>query len=119
MAVFELDFDLLSNYALQELTFAPFSRQPAINRDIALVVDENIPAEIIYTAIKEFSSRLITDITIFDSFRGGSLPADKKSLAYRIKFQSPDRTLTDSEVNKLHDKLLACIMKETGAELRQ
>ncbi|MEI6126388.1 MAG: phenylalanine--tRNA ligase subunit beta [Pseudomonadota bacterium] len=119
VTIFDLDFDLLSNYALQDITFKPFSRQPAIHRDIALVVDENIPADKIYAAIKAFNNRLIADITVFDSFRGGSLPGNKKSLAYRIKFQSPDRTLTDSEVNKLHDKLLSFILKETGAELRQ
>ncbi len=116
--VFELDFDLLTSYANPKVQFRPFSRQPAVFRDIALIVDENIPAGKIYDAVLSFDNKLITDIAVFDVFRGGSLPPGTKSLAFRIKFQSPERTLTDAEVNKIHDRLVSCITRETGAQLR-
>jgi phenylalanyl-tRNA synthetase beta chain len=116
--VFELDFDLLTSYANPKVQFRPFSRQPAVFRDIALIVDENIPAGKIYDTVLSFDNKLITDIAVFDVFRGGSLPPGTKSLAFRIKFQSPERTLTDAEVNKIHDRLVSCITRETGAQLR-
>ncbi len=97
----------------------PFSRQPAILRDIALIVDDTVPAETFFSAIAGFKNKLIAETTIFDSFRGGTIPPGKKSLAFRLKFQSNERTLTDAEVNKIHDRLVAHLVQETGAELRQ
>jgi len=117
--MFELDFDLLTSYAKEHMRYKPFSRHPAVFRDVALIVDENVPAGKIYSTVLSFNNKLITDIAVFDIFRGGALPPGTKSLAFRIKFQSPERTLTDAEVNKIHDRLISCISKETGAQLRQ
>ena len=117
--IFELDVDLLGRLWTDGLHFSPFSRQPAILRDIALIVDEALPAEKLFAAISDFGSKLIAETTVFDSFRGAVLPQGKKSLAFRLKFQSNDRTLTDAEVNKIHGRLVAHLVKQTGAELRQ
>ena len=117
--IFDLDVDLLGRLWTDGLQFSPFSRQPAILRDIALIVDETIPAEKLFAAISGFGSKLIAETAVFDSFRGAALPPGKKSLAFRLKFQSNDRTLTDAEVNKIHDRLVAHLVKQTGAELRQ
>ena len=117
--IFEIDVDLLETLWTDAVSFAPFSRQPAILRDIALIVDETVPAEKFFSAIAGFKNNLIAETTIFDSFRGGTIQPGKKSLAFRLKFQSNDRTLTDAEVNKIHDRLVAHLVKETGAELRQ
>lgn len=117
--ILELDFDLLTSYAKEYLRYQLFSRHPAVFRDIALIVDENVSAGKIYDAMRSFNNKLITDIAVFDIFRGGTLPPGTKSLAFRIKFQAPERTLTDAEVNKIHDRLISFIAKETGAQLRQ
>jgi phenylalanyl-tRNA synthetase beta chain len=117
--VFELDAGLLAGLWSDAVRYAPFSRQPAIMRDLALIAAETMPAAKILDAIAGFGNKLITDIVIFDSFRGGSIPPGKKSLAFRLKFQSNERTLTDIEVNKIHDRLVAHLARETGAELRQ
>lgn len=117
--VFELDIDVLAKLWNDAVSFSPFSRQPAILRDIALIVDDTVPAEKFFSAVANFKNKLITDMTIFDSFRGGTIQPGKKSLAFRLKFQSNDRTLTDAEVNKIHDRLVAYLAQETGAELRQ
>ena len=116
---FELDADLLAGLWSDEIRFAPFSRLPAIMRDLALIVPDDVPASKIIEAVTAFGSKLVTGITVFDSFRGGSVPAGKKSLAFRLKFQSNERTLTDIEVNKIHDRIVAHLARETGAELRQ
>ena len=116
---FELDADLISGLWSDAVRFVPFSRQPAIMRDLALIVAKAVPAAKILDAISGFGNKLITEIAIFDSFRGGAIPPDKKSLAFRLKFQSNERTLTDIEVNKIHDRLVAHLARETGAELRQ
>ncbi|MBN2108850.1 MAG: phenylalanine--tRNA ligase subunit beta [Deltaproteobacteria bacterium] len=117
--VFELDVDQLAKLWSDAVSFAPFSRQPAILRDIALIVDDTVPAEKFFSAVAGFKNKLLTDMKIFDSFRGGTIQPGKKSLAFRVKFQSNDRTLTDAEVNKIHDRLVAHLVQATGAELRQ
>lgn len=116
---FELDADGLARLWSDTVRFEPFSRQPAIMRDLALLVPEDLPAAKILASIADFKNKLITDIAIFDSFRGGGIAQGKKSLAFRLKFQSNDRTLTDIEVNKIHDRLVAHLAKNTGSELRQ
>jgi len=117
--VFELDFNRFSSYAFRQVRFAPFSRQPAIYRDIALLVPENVPTGRLCEAISSFKNNLISDVAVFDIFRGGTLPRGQKSIAIRLKFQSPDRTLTDTEVNTIQQRLLSFLTKETGAALRQ
>lgn len=116
--IFELDFDLIASYHMDDVAFRPFSRFPAIYRDIALIVDENILYDKIHQTIQSFKNNLISSFFIFDSYRGKNIAPGKKSLAFRIKFQSNDRTLTDKEVNKIHDNLLAYLSKKIGAELR-
>jgi phenylalanyl-tRNA synthetase beta chain len=117
--VFDFDFDLLCAIAAEQKgMFMPLPRYPAIYRDVALMVDEQVAADTVYRAITSFKNKLITEVVLFDCFSGRSVPAGKKSLAYRIKFQSDSRSLTDEEVNNIHAKLVSCLFKEIGAELR-
>jgi len=116
--VFELDFNVLCAYYAQHRPYAPFSRYPAVQRDIALVIDQAISAADTCAALDSFKNSLLKQWHIFDFYQGGSIPAGKKSIAFRLIFQSDDRTLTDAEVNKIHDKLLASLRVQLGAELR-
>jgi len=118
VCIFDLDFNLLASYYIEDFKFRPFSRHPPIYRDLALIVDEKISGDKIYECIASFDNKLISEFYVFDSYQGKNIPLGKKSLAYRIKFQSIERTLTDKEVNKIHDRLLAHLFKEVGAELR-
>jgi len=115
---FDFDFDLLASHAHMDRKFVQFSRYPAVYRDISLIVDEQIPADTIYNTIASYNNKLIIDFILFDCFTGKTIPDHKKSLAFRIKYQSHDRTLTDDEVNKAHNKLLSFIIHKTGATLR-
>jgi len=117
--VFDFDLSIIAKHFTDKPRFDQFSRYPAIFRDIALIVDESLAYDNIIETIRAFKNSLITDCHVFDCYRGKNIPSGKKSIALRVKFQSPQRTLTDDEVNRIHVKLLDAIARATGAELRQ
>ncbi len=117
--VFELDFINLFKHYSNKIEYRPFSRTPSVQRDIALVVDDDIDAATVFNTIKSFKNDLVTDVSFFDYYKGPNIDEHKKSLAYRLIFQSDDRTLTDSEVNSVMDKLIVYLQKKLKAELRQ
>jgi phenylalanyl-tRNA synthetase beta chain len=91
---------------------------PAALRDIALVVDETIPAAQVLAEIRAGGGDLLRDVNLFDVYRGTNLPAGKKSLAYHLTYQAGDRTLTDKEVDKAHGKIVSRVEKTLKAQLR-
>lgn len=114
--LFELDINaLLPLVTLKQ--FQPIPRFPAITRDIALVVDYKVTHRQVQEIIKSFT--LVKQVTIFDLYTGGQVLPGKKSLAYRLTYQSPDHTLTDAEVNEVQQKILDKLLSELGATLRQ
>ena len=96
--------------------FQSIPRFPAIDRDIALVIDTEASNQEVQDIIKGFS--LVNRVTIFDVYTGGQFPSGKKSLAYRITFQSPTHTLTDKEVNKVQQQIIDKLSSKLGATLR-
>ena len=83
---------------------------------LALLVDANTPARAIEDVIKSFP--LVTRTNLFDVYSGDQVPQGQRSLAYRIQFQSPNRTLTEEEVNVVQAQLVQKLSQETGARLR-
>ena len=114
----ELDLDALFAAIPVGLQVEEIPQYPAVLRDIALVVDDAIPAAEIEALIVQTGGPLLADLCLFDVYRGEQLPAGKKSLAYALAFQAPDKTLTDKEANKLRDKIVRRLERETGAVLR-
>jgi phenylalanyl-tRNA synthetase beta chain len=114
--LFEIDLTALLPFTTSYRMFQPIPRFPAIDRDIALVVDAEVSNQEVQDIIKGFS--LVNRVTIFDVYTGGQLPPGKKSLAYRITFQSPTHTLTDKEVNKVQPQILDKLSQKFGATLR-
>jgi phenylalanyl-tRNA synthetase beta chain len=114
----EIPFTTLLTHSSEYRMFRPLPKHPAIYRDIALLVDETISAQKVYDTMYKFKNKFIEEITIFDYYRGKSIPVGKKSLAYRLKYQSYDRTLTDKEVNALFEELVNVLHQELGAEIR-
>ena len=114
--LFEIDLTVLLLFTTGYKKFQPIPRFPAIVRDMALVVDTGITHQQIQDIIKSFS--LVNQVVIFDVYTGEQLPSGKKSLAYRITFQSPSHTLTDEEVNKVQQQILGKLSHELGAALR-
>jgi phenylalanyl-tRNA synthetase beta chain len=89
-----------------------------VHRDLALIVDEAVSAGELLAVIRETNSGLITDVKIFDLYRGTPIPSGKKSLAFRLKYQQEGRTLTDAEVNELHQRIAQVLVEKHGAVLR-
>jgi phenylalanyl-tRNA synthetase beta chain len=81
--------------------FAGVSRMPVVRRDVAIVIDEKVPAGSILAAIRGLVPAFVREVEVFDMYRGKGIESGKKSLALRIVMQDTDRTLTDSEVEAL------------------
>lgn len=116
--LFELNFDAVVKTMDEKRSFRPFPRFPAVYRDLALIVEETIPAGDLLRAIEEMNDGTITEIRIFDLYRGNQIPSGKKSLAFRLKYQKEDRTLTDEEVSECHQKVIQSLVERYGAALR-
>ncbi len=111
----ELDLaELLPLARLKKYTSLP--RFPGAIRDIAVVLDENIPYERVKTIIQSFP--LVAHVTLFDLYQGEPVPSGKKSLAFRIVYQAPTQTLTDEQVSEVQQQILDTLYRELGATLR-
>lgn len=119
IVLFELNLDLLLTFISDSIKYSQIPKYPYVERDIAVVVDENVAAYDVKKIIKAFPSPLIEDVSVFDSYRGGNIPAGKKSLAFSILYRSKEKTLTDEEVENLHASLVRHILEKTGGELRE
>ena len=114
--LFEISLTALLPFTIGHRLFQPIPRFPAVVRDIALVVDSEVAHRQVQDIITGFP--LVAQIALFDVYAGGQLPPGRKSLAYRITFQSPTHTLTDEEVNKVQQQILDKLSGELGASLR-
>ena len=112
----ELD---LSALPLQESFPAPrLSAFPALHQDLALVVDDEIPAETVRRVVESAAGELVESVELFDVFRGEQLGEGKKSLAFNLIFRAVDRTLTDEEVNEYRVQAAEKARVELGAQMR-
>ena len=114
--LFELNVTELLPFTAGHSMFQPIPRFPAMVRDIALIVDVGVSHQQIVDIIRGFS--LMKGVAVFDVYSGKQVPAGKKSLAYRITYQSPTHTLTDEEVNKVQEQILKKLSQQLGATLR-
>jgi phenylalanyl-tRNA synthetase beta chain len=114
----ELDMDVLLSPVQESVTYSPIPRYPAIERDLSLVVDEAVQAADIAALIRSYPGEFIEEVSVFDTFTGKNIPARKKSLAFSIRYRSPERTLTDEEVEKIHQNIVKHVTEKTGGEIR-
>ena len=106
IVVFELDFEGWLKYSPRQIAARSLPRYPAVERDFALVVDQAFSSQRIIDWIKDLKNPLIERVEAFDEYRGAPISEGKKSLAYKISYRADDRTLTDAEVNSLHQELI-------------
>ncbi len=92
--------------------------QPPILEDVAFIVDETVPAAEVEALILQTGGNTVTDVRLFDVYRGDQLGSGKKSLAYSLTYQNPERTLTDKDAAKLRNKIVKRLERELGARLR-
>jgi len=114
----EFDLEVLLAHMGVTRTLQPLPRFPAVVQDIALVVDEDLPAQKVQEAIVKAGGKLLRRVELFDLYRGEPIPPGKKSLAYSLTYQAEDRTLTDEEVAKVQQRIVRRLARELGAELR-
>ena len=117
VAILELNLDEVLDRRPKPVTWSPVSRMPSSDLDLAFVLPEDIPAEKLEKAIRQGAGTLLDDIRLFDVYRGDSLGDDRRSLAYRLRLQAPDRNLTDGDIADIRRSVETATTK-LGAELR-
>lgn len=117
VACLELNADIVCNEEPKIPAAKPVSRFPSSDFDLAFVLDEGTPAGVLTRALRQGGGALVVSLDLFDVYRGAGLPVGSRGLAYRLRVQADDRTLTDAEVAGVRD---ACITAATkaGAALR-
>ncbi len=119
VALADLDLDLLCQLGGTPATFRPFSPFPPVREDLAVVVDEALPAAEVAATIRSAATSLLVDLALFDVYRGPQIGEGKKSLAWSLVFQAPDRTLTNDEVAAARERIVRALAHRLGATIRQ
>jgi len=115
----EFDLDaLLTNWGAP-CTMAPISAHPPVYEDLAVVVEETVPAVRVRDLIAQTGEPLLRSVVLFDVYQGEQVGSGKKSLAYRLTYQADDRTLTDRQVAKVRSRIVRRLERELGAGLRE
>ena len=114
----EFNLELLLASKASKVKFTAINRFPAVHRDIALVVNEEVKAEQLMKAIKAAGKRMVKQVEVFDVYQGEHVESGKKSVALSINYQSEDHTLTDQEIQDVHQTVLARLEKDCQAVLR-
>lgn len=118
VSLLELDLKALVALAVERKAMHPISRYPAVFQDLAVIVDDTVPAEQVHRAIARAGGEMLVGAQIFDVYRGEQIAAGKKSLAYALTYQKNDGTLTDEEAARIHERIVRQLREELGAELR-
>ena len=98
--------------------FTELPKFPEVRRDLALLLDEDVPYAKVRTAAVRAGKKLIKRVSLFDVYRGEKIPAGKKQYALNFVLQDPERTLTDADVEKTMARVLGALQTELGAMLR-
>ena len=114
----EANLEVLLKNKASKVKFEGISKYPSVSRDLAFVVKKEVQVGDIVETIKRCSKAIIKNVEVFDIYTGEHVAEDSKSIALSILFQSNDKTLTDQEINDVHNKILDALKKECNAELR-
>jgi len=114
----ELDVDVLTSASEARVQARELSTYPVAQSDVALVVDEQVHAAVVESALRQGAGELLETVWLLDIYRGDQVGPGRKSLAYRLAFRAPDRTLTTKEVNGLRDQAIASAAVAVGAVQR-
>ena len=115
----KIDVDKLVKYSKEDKRYNPVPKYPAVERDIAVIVAEDIEVWKIEKVITKKCKKILEEIKLFDIYRSEKLGENKKSIAYALTFRAQDKTLTDEEINGAMDTIISDLEKELNAELRK
>ncbi len=116
--VFELDFERLADLISEKKIYRALPKFPATTRDLTMIIDDCIPAQEVLSFAMAQEIPYLEEVSIFAIYRGKPIPDGKKSLSLRFVYRASDRTLTDKEVNDLHEEISKEILKEFKADAR-
>jgi len=113
-----LEMSAVIEAATSKRAFAPLPKFPGITRDIAVILNADIPVGSIERILKKKGGKFIESYSLFDVYTGVQIGESKKSVAYSLVFRSPDRTLTDADIQAAYSDILSALEKDLGAQLR-
>ena len=116
--VLELDLEQLFAVAREPVQYEDVITYPAVKQDLAFVVDAGVPAADLFAAAREAAGPELREVRFLSDFREPPIPAGKKSLAFRVEFRSPERTLSDEDVAPIRERIVSELAKRFDAELR-
>jgi phenylalanyl-tRNA synthetase beta chain len=117
-SAFELDVASLAAVAAERIRYRDVITFPAVKQDLAFTVDEDVPAGALVEAAREAAGPELREMRVFDVYRGDQIAPGKKSLAFSVAFQSPERTLSDEDAARLRSRIVEALASRFGAELR-
>ncbi len=117
-SAFELELDELVRASREPVTYEDVITYPAVKQDLAFAVGEDVTAGDLVAAAREAAGPELREIVPFDVYRGEQVGPGRKSIAFRVEFRSPERTLTDEEAAGLRQKIVDALKERFGAELR-
>jgi len=116
--VFELDLDHMLPLLEQKIVYHQIPRYPSIERDVALVLDDHVAAAEVLALFREYPCEILSQVELFDHYKGKNLPENSKSLGIRLTYRSKDCTLAEDEVEPVHAALVEHVSQKTGAIIR-
>lgn len=116
--VFEINLSILKDIKVSKMKYKEINKFPGISKDLAFILDKNITSEDILKTIKKVGGRILTSIEVFDLYEDVSLGDNKKSLAFNLYFEDPNKTLTLEEVTEVFNKIIEDVSKKYNATLR-
>ena len=115
----EMFFDAIVRHANIEKSYEPLPKYPATSRDIALLTDEDVRVGDIEAIIREQGGDILENVKLFDVYRGKQVAEGKKSVAFTLTYRDKNKTLTDEDVAKVHEKVLKALEEKINASLRE
>ncbi|WP_096269628.1 phenylalanine--tRNA ligase subunit beta [Paucisalibacillus globulus] len=116
--VFDINLEVVLQAHHHEPSYTQIPRYPSVTRDIAFVLDQEVHAGDVQVAIAKMGAPLVKQVNVFDLYTGENLPDGKKSVAYNLLYQDPEKTLVDEEVEKSYQEIIESVSKQFNAYVR-
>lgn len=114
----EIDLEPFIGKRIATKIYQPLPKFPAVNRDLAILIDDAVPVGEIIDTIRNAAGALCEEVVLFDIYKGAQIAADKKSVAFSLTFRAKDRTLNDAEVQSVMEVIMQTLTNAFGAQLR-
>ena len=116
--VMEINLDKLLDKKVGKLKYKEISKFPNVKKDVAFVMEKNMPSKEVETVIKKAGGNTLTKIEVFDVYTGENVGENEKSIAYSLTFNDAKKTLTEDEVMAIFNKIIENVEKKCNAKLR-